>query len=59
MRLSSMKSAHAVPVAPRAGNPHTWAEKDGRSPTIAFAKSISNEMEGVPQGLKAEWFCVI
>jgi hypothetical protein len=23
-------------VAPRAGNPDTWAEKDGRGPTIAF-----------------------
>jgi hypothetical protein len=23
-------------VAPRAGNPDTWAENDGRSPSIAF-----------------------
>jgi hypothetical protein len=25
-----------VLVEPRAGNPDTWAEKDGRRPTIAF-----------------------
>jgi hypothetical protein len=24
-------------VEPRAGNPDTWAENDGRSPTIAFS----------------------
>jgi hypothetical protein len=34
MRLSLMKAAHADVVAPRAGNPDTWAENDGRSPTI-------------------------
>jgi hypothetical protein len=28
-------------VAPRAGNPDTWAENDGRSPTIAFVESSS------------------
>jgi hypothetical protein len=26
-----------VLVGPRAGNPDTWAEKDGRSPTNAFS----------------------
>jgi hypothetical protein len=26
-----------VLVEPRAGNPDTWAEKNGRSPAIAFA----------------------
>jgi hypothetical protein len=25
-------------VEPRAGNPDTWDENDGRSPTIAFSK---------------------
>jgi hypothetical protein len=37
---------HAGVVAPRAGNPDTWAENDGRSPTIALAEPISELMSG-------------
>jgi hypothetical protein len=42
MRLSLMKAAHVGVVARRAGNPDTWAEKDGRSPSTAFVKRILN-----------------
>jgi len=35
-------------VAPRAGNPDTWAEKDGRSPTIA-------RLESTIKSLSAAW----
>jgi hypothetical protein len=34
-----------VSVEPRAGNPDTWAEKDGRSPTIALTELATNPME--------------
>jgi hypothetical protein len=37
MRLSLKKAAHADVGGPRAGNPRTWDENDGRSPTTAFA----------------------
>jgi hypothetical protein len=36
-------------VEPRAGNPDTWAEKDGRSPTTAFAASTSRPISVVPR----------
>jgi hypothetical protein len=29
-------------VEPLAGNPDTWAEKDGRSPTTAFVEWATN-----------------
>jgi hypothetical protein len=45
MRLSLMKAAHADLGGARAGNSDTWAESDGRSPTIAFAKSPANPGE--------------
>ena len=35
-------------VVPRAGNPDTWAEKDGRSPTIAL-------LESTIKSLSAAW----
>jgi hypothetical protein len=31
-------------VVTRAGNPDTWAENDGRSPTIALAQFISKSI---------------
>jgi len=48
VRLSSLTGAHAGVGGARAGNPDTWDENDGRSPTIAFAQSI---IEPVSDGL--------
>jgi hypothetical protein len=31
-------------VVPRAGNPDTWAENDGRSPTIAFTELLTKSI---------------
>jgi hypothetical protein len=43
-------------VAPRAGNSDTWAENDGRSPTMAFAESIS-DLTSNRVGIRTDDFC--
>src|ERR1700722_17848582 len=49
-------------VEPRAGNPDTWAENDGRSPSNAFGESVTTPTQLLlifltiarnPAGLKA------
>jgi hypothetical protein len=35
-------------VEPRAGNPDTWAENVGRSPTIAFTASMTSLRDSTP-----------